>query len=135
MLPTTLYLLQAPSVQQRATSNYVAYPLTIDSTADSDGDGILNIYDNFGGFGSTNSLFITGINFPYLEANDALDSIPDYLDLDSDGDGINDQIEAGVITVPPSYSDPDGSVNDPIGSSDGLENSDSDPTDIDFRSL
>ncbi len=45
------------AIEARATGNYVAYPLTIDDAADSDDDGILDIYDDNNLFGSTDVLF------------------------------------------------------------------------------
>ncbi len=118
------------ATEARATADYVAYPATIDDAADSDDDGVLDIYDDLAGFGSTDSSFIAGTNTANADGDDTTDTVPDYLDLDSDDDGINDQAEAGPIATAPSYTDPDGSVNDPLGSSDGLEN---DGTELTFR--
>ncbi|MGB3532777.1 MAG: Ig-like domain-containing protein, partial [Microcoleaceae cyanobacterium] len=60
--------------------------------SDSDGDGIANSIDNNDGFGN--------IDQPSPLDSDR-DNIPDYLDLDSDADGINDIEEVGLA-------DPDG---------------------------
>jgi hypothetical protein len=54
--------------------------------ADSDGDGLLNLFDNSTNFGTTTRA--------YAQDTDA-NSIPDYLDLDSNDDGITD-IQAGL---------------------------------------
>ncbi len=62
------------------------------SGSDSDGDGITDSIDNNDGFGN--------INHPSPLDSDR-DDIPDYLDLDSDDDGINDIEEVGLA-------DPDG---------------------------
>jgi hypothetical protein len=123
------------ATEARASGDYVAYPATIDDTADSDDDGILDIYDDSLVFGSTDTLFKTGINSPNADDDDSTDFIPDYLDLDSDEDGINDQTEAGTISTVPTYADPDGSVNNPIGTSDGLTVSDIGATEPDFRNV
>jgi hypothetical protein len=54
--------------------------------ADSDGDGLLNLYDNSTNFGTTARA--------YAQDTDS-NGIPDYLDLDSNDDGITD-IQAGL---------------------------------------
>lgn len=54
--------------------------------ADSDGDGLLNLYDNSTNYGTTARA--------YAQDTDA-NNIPDYLDLDSNDDGITD-IQAGL---------------------------------------
>ena len=124
------------ATEARATGGYVAYTGTNDA-ADSDDDGILDIYDSDssagpgpGTFGSTLSLFKTGTNTPNDDSDDS-DEVPDYLDTDSDGDAILDSAESGTISGV-SFVDPDGSVNNP---STTLTNSDNDPSDVDFRSL
>ena len=62
----------------------------IDPTADADGDGTLNYLDpDIGGFTDTNG---DGVNDAF---DTDLDGIPDFQDLDSDGDGIVDLIEIG----------------------------------------
>ncbi|MBX2826350.1 MAG: hypothetical protein KTR33_16565, partial [Gammaproteobacteria bacterium] len=121
------------ATEARASADYVAYTGSGDA-ADTDDDGILDIYENNSTFGSTLAAFKSGTNAPNDDADDS-DSISDYLDTDSDGDGTLDSAEAGTIATAPSYADPDGSVNDPLGSSAGLQNSDLDPNDVDFRSL
>ena len=56
-----------------------------DSTIDSDGDRLVDLYDSDSG----------GTTLPIPEAD--ADLIPNFLDLDSDGDGISDRIEAQDI--------------------------------------
>ena len=51
--------------------------------ADTDGDGIDNSYDNFNGFGGD------GIHPCDIDG----DTVPDYLDSDTDGDGLIDRVE------------------------------------------
>src|SRR5690606_4189423 len=56
---------------------------------DSDNDGIDNAYDGFAGFGGYG-----------IDPNDQdLDGIPDYLDDDTDGDGILDIVEANDFNM------------------------------------
>lgn len=78
---------------------------------DSDGDGIDNSYDNFNGFGGD------GIHPVDTDA----DTVPDYLDLDTDGDGLIDRIEGNDLNF---NSTPDDNVTltgiDTDG--DGLDN-------------
>ena len=84
------------------------------SDDDKDGDGIINLFDtndettgDFGGDFKTpqNTDEILGVN---------PDSIPDYLDLDSDGDGLTDEEEGGSTVTAISYKDPNGNVNTPL---------------------
>ncbi len=83
----------------------------IDPTADADGDGTLNYLDpNIAGFTDTIG---DGINDAF---DTDLDGIPDFQDLDSDGDGIVDLIEAGGTD------DGDGIVDSfTDGNSDGID--------------
>ncbi len=125
------------AVEARPTDQQVAFPTGgIDNTSDSDGDGIIDIFDDSTAFGSTFTGFKTSGRAPNADASDTFDTTPDFLDLDSDGDGVTDINEAGPIATAPTFADPDGSVNDPLGASDGLpNNTDNDPTDVDFRSV
>ena len=96
---------------------------------DSDGDGIIDLFDTNPSFGGTHANF----NNPVNTDGDALD---DYRDTDSDNDGLLDSAEAGTITTAPSFADPDGSIasgtSNPFST---LDNSDLDPSDVDYRSL
>jgi len=56
---------------------------------DSDGDGIDNTYDNFSGFGGD------GIHVVDTDG----DTVPDYLDDDTDGDGSIDRIEGNDLNL------------------------------------
>ncbi len=56
---------------------------------DTDGDGLLNTYDNFNGFGGD------GIHPVDTDG----DSIPDYMDSDTDGDGLIDRIEGNDLNL------------------------------------
>lgn len=85
---------------------------------------------------------------------------PDYLDFNSDNDGVDDATESGLTRtgqdanndgiddgIGASYLDPDGKVNDPFGSGGsgssntpsvsgtGLKNTDAIASDVDYRSL
>ncbi len=59
------------------------------SGADTDGDGIDNSYDNFDGFGGK------GISVYDYDG----DTIPDYLDTDTDSDGIPDRVEGNDFNL------------------------------------
>jgi large repetitive protein len=64
--------------------------VSITESPDTDGDGIVNALDN------ASTVFGDAGNGMLPEQGDAdTDMIPDYLDLDSDGDGITDLVEAG----------------------------------------
>jgi len=68
--------------------------------ADADDDGIMDIIDSGNGVGDTLSNLTNGsiyTNFPTNAIDTDGDSIPDYLDIDSDNDGIVDLIEAGGV--------------------------------------
>jgi hypothetical protein len=72
------------NVEGLATISY-----QLPSGLDSDNDGIDNAYDGFNGFGGNG-----------ITPNDEdLDGIPDYLDSDSDGDGVSDIIEANDFNM------------------------------------
>lgn len=81
------------------------------ANADADGDGLDNSYDNVSGFGGN------GINPVDTDS----DTIPDYLDSDTDGDGQNDIKEGNDFNL-------NGIADDPYGLSgvdtdgDGLDN-------------
>ncbi len=86
-------------------------------TNDSDGNGLDDHYESHPGAGE-------GLT----PVNSDTDSYPDYLDIDSDDDGIPDNVEAQPTDgyVPPSGTDTDGD-----GLDDGYEGSNlNDPTDV-----
>lgn len=127
------------TVESRATAGYVVNDGDVRDD-DNDGDGVIALFDandgTAGGFGGT------ALNFNNPVNTDA-DSDPDYLDTNSDNDNRTDQQEGEVqasggaaITTAASYSDPDGSVNDPLSNSDGsdlLRNDDADAAEADYR--
>ena len=117
------------------------------SGSDADSDGIDDNFDGNTTFGSD-----AGTTQPtFSDPTDTdSDGVADYLDLDSDSDGINDQGESGLTlsnidangdgiddnaSIGASYADPDGAVNAPLGGATGLQNVDSQAFDVDFRSL
>ena len=118
------------ATEARASVDYVAYAGSGDA-ADTDDDGILDIYDDNAVFGSTDAGFVTLV----LEQNDDDGSIPDIRDTDSDGDGTSDADEGGNLVTGISFTDPDGDVNDPLDGSSSLPNLDGNTSDVDFRSL
>lgn len=65
--------------------------------ADSDGDGIDDALDPqfTGGFDQNGD----GIDDAYVVPDTDLDGIPDFIDLDSDNDAINDVVEAGLADL------------------------------------
>ena len=129
------------TVEARPSFGYVTNDGDV-TDDDSDGDGVLDMFDVDSVFGSSYVNFMS----PHADPNDIWDDIPDYLDSDSDGDGFDDIDESGIVptyrfkygittAVNANYSDPDGDINAPLGSSAGLQNVDADSTDVDFRSF
>ena len=103
---------------------------------DTDGDGVIDAFDTTTGHGG---------DFTTPEDTDS-DGTADFLDADSDNDGLDDIVESGQTlsgtdangdgiddAVNASYSDPNGDVDDPIN--DLENNTDNDPTDVDYRSV
>lgn len=72
------------NVEGMSTTSYL-----LPSALDSDNDGIVNTYDNFAGFGGD------GIHPVDLDG----DTFPDYLDSDTDGDGMIDRIEGNDLNL------------------------------------
>ena len=119
-------------IESQPSDTYVA-PIGMDS----DGDGVDDAFDVDEG-----GTLTTPVN------TDGAD-LADYLDTDSDNDGIDDTTESGLTLggddlngdgidddiAPASYADPDGIVNDPLGDATGLVNVDSDPSDADYRTI
>jgi len=112
------------TVEALPTAGYVANDGNV-ADQDTDLDGVVDLFDT--NDGSTNDF---GGTFTQPEDTD-IDGTPDYLDTDSDADTINDSAEIATALAP-TYADPDGSVSTTLAS---LQNTDSDTTDVDFRSL
>ncbi len=107
------------TVEARATVGYVTNDGNVTNN-DLDDDGVI---DQFDSNDATSALF--GGTFATPQDTDG-DGKPDYLDLDSDNDGISDQSESGFgfpgydfngdgigDTIGATYSDPDGVINVP----------------------
>jgi len=93
---------------------------------DSDNDGILDAEEAGHGIAHTNGVIVGSVgtdgipdsvqaspndentNYTIAESTDDSDSIPNYLDLDADGDGIPDNVEAQTTT---GYNPPSGTVD------------------------
>ncbi len=94
------------NVEGQTTGDYI-----LPSGMDSDGDGLDDAYDNFGGSSSSNFTADNGIQADDVNTDGSAN--PDYLDTDADGDGVLDSIEGHDY-------DADGFPdNDPIGDADG----------------
>ncbi len=118
----------ADVIEAQETDNYIA-----PSGNDADGDGIDDSFDV--DFNASNRLFSNPVNtdennIPSFNP----DTNPDYLDTDSDGDGVSDQVESGeTADVSGTDTDGDGLLDDydnynlttPPGSSTGT-NADND---------
>jgi len=72
------------NVEGMSTAGYI-----LPGTVDTDGDGLVNTYDNIVGFGGS------GI---FVYDHDG-DGIPDYRDLDTDGDGVPDIVEGNDFNL------------------------------------
>lgn len=90
------------AVEAQPTSSYAA-SFDYSTATDLDSDGVLSIFDLATTFGGT---FSVPVNTDSLTG-------PDYLDTDSDEDTIPDSTESGAAATGVTYSDPNGSVNDP----------------------
>jgi len=112
------------TVEARPTAGYVTNDGDV-SDNDSDGDGVIDQFDSNNTFGGDSVNF----NAP---VNSDSDTIPDYLDTDSDDDFASDISEAGPITTAPTYIDPDGSVNSP---SADLANETGNTTEVAYREV
>ena len=119
----------ADTIEARPTAAYIGNDGDV-SDDDTDGDGVIDIFDSNTVFGGDHANFAAPVD------SDA-DGIADYLDSDSDDDGATDAVEGGsAVAVAPTYADPDGSVNDPLSATDGelLDNDDADVSEVDYRS-
>ncbi len=87
---------------------------------DADGDGIIDIYDDFSGHGGS-------FNTP--QNTDAADQ-PDYIDTDADNDSALDSAEGGSLVTGVSYADPNGNIDDPASD---LPNELGDTTEVAYR--
>ncbi|WKN46314.1 T9SS type A sorting domain-containing protein [Tunicatimonas pelagia] len=86
----------------------------IDPSADADGDNLPNFEDpNISGYTDTNG---DGVDDRF---DHDLDGVPDFLDLDSDNDGIPDAIEANIGIVPPTGYTANNARFDPANDGDG----------------
>lgn len=94
------------NIEGQTTAGYL-----LPGTLDSDGDGIVNTYDNFVGFGGSGIM---------VYDHDG-DSTPDYLDLDSDADGRPDVIEGNDFNLN-AMADDDVSLTGLDTDGDGLDN-------------
>ena len=72
------------NIEGQTTNSY-----SLPSGSDNDGDGIDNTYDNFNGFGGD------GIHPPDTDG----DGTPDYMDLDTDNDGLADLYEGNDLNL------------------------------------
>jgi VCBS repeat-containing protein len=89
------------NVEAQTTAGYVAPSGTGAAMVDTDNDGMDNAYDATDGTGAAGSLGLTPVNTDAGTANS--DTRPDYLDSDSDNDGVSDAAERGTsgpTTVP-----------------------------------
>ena len=100
-----------------------------DPSDDADADGIPNYTDNSDlttGFPAFIDVNLDGINDRF---DNDLDGVPDFVDLDSDNDGITDAIEASLVNPVGSYSPTLGRFSGTDTDGDGLmDDVDNDPT-------
>ena len=92
----------------------------ITSRTDTDVDGVLDHFDTQTGHGGT-----------FTAPKETTAGTPDYINFDSDGDGLSDWQESGLRGLPSGvgYGDADGTL-DPAA----LLNRDNDPSEVDYRS-
>ena len=125
------------NIEGQSTSGYIA-----PSNVDSDSNGLDDVYESSPGSGE-------GLTPPNT---DGIDN-PDFLDNNSDEDGDNDTIEAGLtlsgtdsdgdglddnIDTSADYSDPGGTIDDPLSGGVVLPDVDSDASgggDVDYRDI
>ncbi|MBK8785818.1 MAG: T9SS type A sorting domain-containing protein [Chitinophagaceae bacterium] len=94
------------NIEGQTTAGY-----KLPGTVDNDGDGLVNTYDNFIGFGGA------GI---FVYDHDA-DGTPDYRDLDTDADGLIDRVEGNDFNLN-EVADDDVTLTGLDTDGDGLDN-------------
>ncbi|MGB5008104.1 MAG: T9SS type A sorting domain-containing protein [Ferruginibacter sp.] len=94
------------NIEGQSTAGYL-----LPGIVDTDGDGLVNTYDNLAGFGGS------GI---FIYDHDA-DATPDYRDLDTDGDGLDDIFEGNDFNLNGSPDD-DVTLTGLDNDGDGLDN-------------
>ncbi len=126
----------ADTIEARPTAGYVANDGNVTDN-DADGDGVIDIFDANDGTGTF------GGTFAAPEDTDG-DGTADYLDTDSDDDGLLDAAESGLTPgadtngdgigdgTGASYADPDGIVNNP---QTALANQSGDTAQVGYREL
>ena len=126
----------ADTIEARPTAGYVANDGNVTDN-DADGDGVIDIFDANDGTGTF------GGTFAAPEDTDG-DGTADYLDTDSDDDGLLDAAESGLTPgadtngdgigdgTGASYADPDGIVNNP---QTALANQTGNTTEVGYREL
>ena len=125
------------NIEGQTTTGYIA-----PSNIDSDGNGLDDVYESAPGNGE-------GITPQNTDGTDN----PDYLDTNSDNDGGDDTTEAGLvlantdtdndglddnIDTSPDYSDPGGTIDNPLSGAVTLPDVDGDATtggDVDYRDI
>ncbi|MEM6638322.1 MAG: hypothetical protein AAF610_00330 [Pseudomonadota bacterium] len=130
-------------VEAQTSAGYVAGDGDVRDD-DADGDGVIDLFDANDG---TTADFGGTFAVPNQVAIDTLDALPDYIDPDSDGDGLSDSDEGGFVAVGTdanndgiddatvigaSYADPGGVIDTPLTQ---FPNTDTDATDVDYRSV
>ncbi len=105
------------------------------SNDDSDGDGVINLFDTNSTFGASDPAFVDPEDTDMVGA-------ADFRDNDSDGDGASDKSESGLPAgtdndndgiadvIGASYEDPDGLIDDPRTD---LDNEVGDTTEVGYR--
>lgn len=94
------------NIEGQSTAGYL-----LPGTFDTDGDGLVNTYDNFAGFGGSGIL---------VYDHDA-DNTPDYRDLDTDADGLIDRVEGNDFNLN-EIADDDVTLTGLDTDGDGLDN-------------
>ncbi|MFD2568420.1 hypothetical protein, partial [Pseudotenacibaculum haliotis] len=90
------------NVEAQTDAGFIAF-----SATDTDGDGLVDVYDATVSGGASGSVGITPNVFDSGQTND--DTTPDYLDIDTDDDGIPDNVEAQSTL---GYTAPTGNVGE-----------------------